>query len=279
LFKKVVIADRIAVIVSQVYGDLRSYSGVPLMITAVLYTFQIYFDFSGYSDIAIGSGQILGFDLPENFNKPLLSGSITEFWRRWHITLSTWLRDYLFMPISIAVRDWGKYSVAFALLVTFFLAGMWHGAGWTFIIFGMLHGIALTYEALSRRFRKNLSRKLPQSFYNPFCVVVAFSYVTLAFIFFRAVTVSDALYFLSHLFYNINFRYASYNLGLGKFETILTVVLIASLMLIEIFSEEDVIRLISGKLAIVRWSAYYLVILMILLFGEFGATNFIYFKF
>lgn len=279
LLKKVVIADRIAISVNHIYGHLHDYTGVPLMICAVFFAFQLYFDFSGYTDIAIGVGKVLGFNLPENFDKPYLSGSITEFWRRWHITLSNWLKDYLFTPIAIGTRNWGTFSLVFSLLVTFFLAGLWHGAGWTFIIFGSLHGVALVFELLTRKMRKRVSKRLPVIAYNSFAIIISFIYLCFAFVFFRSANLADALYFLSHSVKGIRFSLGGYNLGIGQFEVLLTIIFIVSYMCIEVFTKKNIIEAISEKPLATRWAIYYVIVMIIIVFGEFGATNFIYFKF
>ncbi len=281
LFKKVVIADKIALIVNHVYGNLGNFKGIPLIITSALYYFQIYFDFSGYTDMAIGSGKILGFDLPENFNLPLLSQSITEFWRRWHISLSTWLRDYLYTPLAIETRGWGTKSVVFSLFVTFVIAGIWHGAGLTFVIFGALHGAGLVYEFLTRKFRKRLAKSLPAVIYDKVCNIIAFSYVSFAFIFFRSENISQAELYIKNLFSGLNFQAGGYGLGIGEFGFLLILVLIMFAMLAEIltYSKGGLVKMVSSKPLIVRWSLYYVLVLLILLFGEFGEANFVYFKF
>lgn len=281
VFKKVVIADKIALIINQVYGDVNHYSGTPLIITALLYSFQIYFDFSGYTDIALGCGKILGLNLPENFDLPLISRSITEFWRRWHISLSNWLKDYLYNPIAISTRSWGKTSVVFSLFVTFLLAGIWHGAGWTFVIFGALHGGALVYEFLTRNIRKKLFRKIPAFIYDGICNIIAFSYLSFAFIFFRSADLAQAGYFITHLFVNVNLKLGGYTMGLGKFETITMLVLIVFAMFAEIYTsrKEGLVKFISAKPVIVRWGFYYAIVLLVLCFGEFGVSTFLYFKF
>jgi D-alanyl-lipoteichoic acid acyltransferase DltB (MBOAT superfamily) len=280
-FKKVVIADRIAVIVNNVYGDLDSFHGIPLIINSVLFTFQMYYDFSGYSDIAIGSGKILGFNLPDNFNVPLISQSITEFWRRWHISLSTWLRDYLYTPMAIATRHWGIKAIVFSTFITFVIAGLWHGAGWTFIIFGALHGGALVYEILSRNFRKKLTKSLPTKLYNLFCNFLAFSYLTLTFIFFRAENLSQAGMYISKIFTSFNFKTGGYKFGIGQFEFWMLIILIILSMILEVYTskKEGLVKYISAKPAYLRWGFYYLIILFIIFYGEFGENNFIYFKF
>lgn len=281
VFKKVVVADRLALMVNHVYGNLDEFSGVPLILTAVLFSFQIYFDFSGYTDIALGCGKILGFNLPENFNLPLISQSIIEFWRRWHISLSTWLRDYLFTPLAIATRDWGKLSVVFSLFLTFLLAGIWHGAGWTFIIFGALHGAALVYEFISKNFRKQLAKMIPSFIYDRVCNLIMFAFITFAFIFFRSDNISQAIYYMSHMFTNLNLKFGGYNLGIGQFEFWLAMFLIVLAMTIEIRTakNEGVIRFVSSRKRFFRWGFYYAVIILIICFGVFGESSFVYFKF
>ena len=140
-FKKVVIADRLAIVVDGVYNNLDDYSGLALIVATIFFTFQIYCDFSGYSDIAIGSARVMGFELMDNFKRPYFSKSISEFWKRWHISLSTWFRDYLYIPLGgNKVVKWRWY---YNLFITFLVSGFWHGANWTFIAWGALHGIYL----------------------------------------------------------------------------------------------------------------------------------------
>lgn len=152
MFKKVVIADRLAVFVNQVYDNPQNYEGISMVIATVFFAFQIYCDFSGYSDIAIGSAQVMGFKLMQNFNRPYFSKSISEFWKRWHISLSTWFRDYLYIPLGgnrVGIPRW-----YFNLFFTFMVSGLWHGANWTFVIWGALHGTYLIIGILTRNFRE-----------------------------------------------------------------------------------------------------------------------------
>ena len=140
-FKKVVIADRLAIVVDGVYNNLDDYSGLALIVATIFFTFQIYCDFSGYSDIAIGSARVMGFELMDNFKRPYFSKSISEFWKRWHISLSSWFRDYLYIPLGgNKVMKWRWY---YNLFITFLISGFWHGANWTFIAWGALHGTYL----------------------------------------------------------------------------------------------------------------------------------------
>ncbi|MEO8514082.1 MAG: MBOAT family O-acyltransferase [Ignavibacteria bacterium] len=200
MFKKVIIGDTAGKVVNQIFAEPSYYSSIELIMAIVLFTIQLYADFSGYTNIARGTAKMFGLNIMENFEQPYFSQSMTEFWRRWHISLSTYLKDYLYTPLAITTRSWGLFSVAFSLFVTFVLAGLWHGAGWTFIIFGALHGAALVYEALSRKFRKKLNRKFSPALYNKFCMLLAFVYVMFTFVFFRADTVGDSFFIMGRIF-------------------------------------------------------------------------------
>ena len=149
LAKKVLIANPLSLLVGQIMGtDINLISPAVAWIGMIAFTLQIFFDFAGYTDMAIGVGKMLGFDLPENFNFPYISRSISEFWRRWHMTLSAWLRDYIFMPLSLGMRRWGKTGVFISLMITFTVCGMWHGATWNFMIWGVIQGLFLGIEQL-----------------------------------------------------------------------------------------------------------------------------------
>ncbi len=155
-FKKLVIADRLATFINPIYNNPQDFSGVELMLATYAFAYQVYCDFSGYSDIAIGSAKIMGIDIMQNFRRPYFSKSASEFWRRWHISLSTWLNDYVYMPLLARVRYWGGFATPFALIMTFTLCGLWHGANWTFVMFGFVHGLAITIEILTKKSRKKL---------------------------------------------------------------------------------------------------------------------------
>ena len=161
-----VIADRLALLVNEVYGNPTEYKGLPLIIATIFFAFQIYCDFSGYSDIAIGAARVLGFRLMTNFDRPYSSQSIAEFWRRWHISLSTWLRDYLYIPLGgNRVPPWRR---AFNLFFTFLVSGLWHGAAWTFVVWGALHGIYLVLGLWARDVRQTMIRALGLVLQSPF---------------------------------------------------------------------------------------------------------------
>jgi alginate O-acetyltransferase complex protein AlgI len=194
MVKKVVIADRLALMTDPIFNYPRNYSGIALILAAIFFAFEIFCDFSGYSDIAIGAARVMGYKLMTNFDHPFHSKSITEFWRRWHISLSTWFYDYVFNPLITSLRHWGKKAVAFGLLLTFFLSGFWHGAGWKFIIYGLIHGVAIVYEFYTKKYRKRIFKQMPLWLNNGISRGLTFSYVAFSWVFFRAQNVKDAFF-------------------------------------------------------------------------------------
>ncbi|MFI5206019.1 MAG: MBOAT family O-acyltransferase, partial [Candidatus Paceibacterales bacterium] len=160
IFKKVLIGDTCGRIVNQVFAEPQYYASIELIMGVVLYFVQIYADFSGYTNMARGTAKLLGINIMENFEQPYLTNSIAEFWRRWHISLSSWLRDYLFTPFAIATRNWGKYSVVIALIFTFTIVGLWHGAGWTFMFWGFLQGFFISFSFVTQKARISFYKKI-----------------------------------------------------------------------------------------------------------------------
>ena len=150
--------------------------------------------------MALGLGQMMGFRFPENFNNPYTALSVTEFWRRWHISLSTWLYTYVFTPLSISLRNYGILTVVISCITTFFISGLWHGAAWHFIAWGLLHGIAITYEALTRKTRKKIFKKIPPVIGNTIGLLCTFSFVCCSYVFFRAKDINYSLHYLGHMF-------------------------------------------------------------------------------
>lgn len=196
LFKKVVIADRLSMVVDFAYENPAEKTGLTLLIATFFYTFQIYCDFSGYSDIALGSAKVMGYDLMENFRTPYFSTSISEFWRRWHISLSTWFRDYLYIPLGgNRVSAWRRY---FNQFFVFMISGLWHGAAWTFVIWGSLHGFYLICAVLRDKYlpKLTLSKNL---FGKTINLLTTFILVMLAWVFFRAKGTKDALIILKKI--------------------------------------------------------------------------------
>jgi alginate O-acetyltransferase complex protein AlgI len=294
LFKKVVIADRLALFVNAVYNDPVNHRGLPLILATYFFSFQIYCDFSGYSDIAIGAAKVMGIRLMDNFNRPYYAKSIGEFWRRWHISLSSWLRDYLFLPISyMAVRKFDSFKsirvradiwgYSFGILATMLIGGLWHGANYTFIVWGALHGVYQVVSRASQRFRKSFTKKLHISSYplihKGMKVFITFHLVTFTWIFFRAKSVGDAWYIVTHMFQSTpidSFR----NLGFSTYDTI---VALASLIVLEgihlLQRRRPITQRLRTRPAWSRWALYAGAVIIILLFGEFNSLDFIYFQF
>ena len=276
LFKKLVIADRLSIYVSAVLGNAEHHSAVTLVVAMIFYVFQMYADFSGYTDMALGFAKVLGFDLTQNFNRPLLAKSVTEFWRKWHISLTTWFADYFYNPIAIAKRDWGKWSVVYASFTTFVVLGFWHGANWTFIIFGLLQGLILTIEFFTRKTRKNIRKKIPGLLNNIAGVIFTLGYFAFTLIFFKANTVSDALTVIKRIFTAGGSIYI-------ENPTIIIFSLLGILFLIlnEIKKEyyNNLFTLSTHKNWFVRNSYYCFLLLCILIAGVFDGGEFIYFQF
>lgn len=202
LFKKVVIAERFAIYADQVYNNIPDYTGVSLIIGTYAYAFQIYFDFSAYTDMARGTGRMFGINLTENFNSPYLATSIADFWRRWHISFSRWILDYIFKPLQMSWRNMGQAGTALALIITFLVSGIWHGTSWGFIIWGALHGIYLAASTYYRPYQKRIHRwfGVEKSIWLKYWqIFVTFNLVSFSWIFFRVKNTSDLWIFLKNL--------------------------------------------------------------------------------
>jgi alginate O-acetyltransferase complex protein AlgI len=285
LFQKMVIADNLAPFVDAVYNHPTHYQGASLMLATLFFTFQIYCDFAGYSDIAIGAAQVLGFRTMDNFNRPYFSKSIQEFWRRWHISLSTWFRDYLYFPLGgnrVSVPRW--YLNLFIVLV---ICGLWHGANWTFIIWGGIHGFFLVFAAFTQGGREKIHQVIglerAPKLHSFVKGLVTFLLVCFAWIFFRANNVSDGLYIISHLWTGWGDFYpgalASFEGGL-KFNLMIGAASAGVLLIIHFLQGEDHFsHWLSQKRMVWRWSVYYSMILAILLFSPSQSKEFIYFQF
>ncbi len=213
MFKKVVIADRLGELVDYVYANPTQYEGTALILAPVFFAFQIFCDFSGYSDIAIGAAQTMGIDIMNNFRQPYSAKSFADFWRRWHISLSTWFRDYLYIPLGGSRVTLPKYYIN--LFITFLICGLWHGANWTFIAWGALHGTFLVLENFTQPFRIKISRNVPVSIWNAAALSLVFSLICFSWIIFRASSISQATYIATHLFSSLSFKNV-FDLGLSK---------------------------------------------------------------
>lgn len=271
MFMKVVVADRVALYVDTVFPSYMNYTGVTCFVASLLYTIQIYADFAGYSLMAIGVGKTLGFELTENFRRPYFAVSVTDFWRRWHISLSTWLKDYVYIPLGGSrCSKWRNYQNIF---VTFLVSGIWHGANWTFIVWGIWHGIAQIIEKALGQQKCNYGR-----YGRTIKIIVTFLIVNFAWIFFRMPTLGDAIQMIARMF-NTSMPLAVFlpsnsdifMIGMG------IIVLFANEYLDEFHPKS--ISLLNNDRMLVRWATYLSLMVLILLTGVFSSDQFIYANF
>jgi D-alanyl-lipoteichoic acid acyltransferase DltB (MBOAT superfamily) len=287
-FKKCVIADRLAVIVNAVFADPRRFTGPELTLATLAFTFQIYCDFSGYSDVALGAARVMGFRLMTNFRQPYFATSVGEFWRRWHVSLSTWFRDYVYVPLGGNRVSLPRRCLN--LMAVFTLSGLWHGANWTFLAWGFLHGCYLVVALLWARLRGRPDAgpaREPAGLSRLLRGAVVFGLVSVGWVFFRANNLSDAFYVLAHL--PRGWRTAwrdgllgrlTAGVGVAGSELALAASAVALLLLVEAVQQRTGVgRLVARWPLPVRWAAYYAAVCGIILFGVFGHEQFIYFQF
>ena len=277
LFKKVVIADNCSVFVNEIFNNYTDYSGATLLLGAFFFTFQLYADFSGYSDMAIGFSRLLGFNITKNFDFPFFSQNIAEFWRKWHISLTSWLTEYVFTPLSFNFRSLGKLGLIIAIIINFTICGIWHGANWTYVLFGILHGcffIPLILNGTLNRKKKIAEGKRYPSIREFINMLSLFTLVTLTFILFRSENIGHAILYISDIF--------SYSLFLiPEIPSIKVIILVIIFIFLEWLGREGEYAIenvfISRKIS-VRWMIYTIFIVLILYYA--GAEQpFLYFQF
>ncbi len=280
LFKKIVIADNCAEFANQIFNNSSNLSGSTLALGAIFFTFQIYGDFSGYSDIAIGTARLFGFDLLRNFAFPYFSRDMAEFWRRWHISLSSWFRDYLYIPLGGSRGgNWTRIRNTF---IIFIVSGFWHGANWTFIAWGALNALFIMPSVLMRTNRQHVETIAQGQFWptikDVFQMSFTFALAVFAWIFFRAHSIEHALSIISAILSPSLFTVPNFD---GKVKAVITLMLTAVFMIVEWYGREEqhAISRISKKWnRPVRYAMYYAIILAIFIFGG-KEQQFIYFQF
>lgn len=268
-FLKTVLADQLSLYVNPVFSNYTAFSGITLFKASICYSFQIYGDFAGYSLLAIGVGRIFGFKLPTNFNRPYLSTSINEFWRRWHISLSSWLRDYIYIPLG-GSRS-GKLNTYRNILVTFLVSGIWHGANWTFIIWGIIHGVI---QGIEKFFNLGIT---PQK--KILCllrILITFVIINFAWIYFRSPSIKDGTIFIKRILSNAS----GVSLEIGNSQLAIISFALTIFMIKEIGDEYfPNITSLSNKNIIIRWIIYISLLTSILLLGILDSGQFIYVNF
>lgn len=275
LFKKIVIADRLSIYVDAIYNNPEQHNSLSIIVATILFAFQIYCDFSGYSEIAIGSAQVMGFKLMTNFNRPYFAKSVSEFWKRWHISLSTWFNDYLYISLGgnrVSIPRW-----YFNLFFVFIVSGLWHGANWTFIIWGSLNGVYLIFALIKNKvfsLTKNSNRNLYLSkFINVINIIITFILIAISWIFFRAKNIESAFVIIRNLFKRGQFFF--------DLNLIYSIIGLLILISVEYFGEyhKEKKLLFNSENSIIRNITYAFTVIIILAIGVFDGGQFIYFQF
>lgn len=280
-FKKLVIADVFAITVNKLYHNAHSYVGLAFIVVTVMFTIEIYCDFSGYSDIAIGCAKLFGIDLMTNFKSPYFSFSIKEFWSRWHISLSSWFRDYVYIPLG--GNRVPKRRHCLNLLITFLVSGFWHGSALTYLVWGALHGILQILEMFLYPKKPRAEKPRKKHFWQ---LPVTFTVLCFTWIFFRAESMEDALWIISRLFWDASrpldyLKTAVICLDLSYVQMTGMLLSVLALGIYDFFSlKYDVIQELSRQKFFIRWPVYTILLVIIALFSAKGvATEFIYFQF
>ena len=291
LFMKMVVADRIAIFVDAVYNDYANYGGWLLVIATILFAFQIYCDFAGYSTIAVGAAGVMGFTLMENFKSPYCASGVRDFWSRWHISLTGWFKDYVYIPLGGNRR--GKFRKNINTLIVFFLSGLWHGANWSFICWGFLNGIFIVLEDVIKEIRNKVYSvlKIKRDFVvlRLLKIIITFALVDFTWIFFRARGTKDALNIIKKMSqlnnFNVFYDNTIYFYIMEKHCYIMMLISILVLIIVDVCHNHDIHfrTIISRQNIVVRWVLYFGLIMSILILGvwgpSFNETAFIYFQF
>jgi D-alanyl-lipoteichoic acid acyltransferase DltB (MBOAT superfamily) len=282
VFKKAVIADNCATITNQIFNNYYTFPASSLVIGAFLYTVQIYTDFSGYSDMAIGFSKLIGFRVTKNFDYPYFAQNSADFWRRWHMSLTSWLTEYVFAPLSISFRDYNQLGLIVAIVINFTICGIWHGANWTYVLFGFLHGcyfIPLILKGTMNKKKKFAKEKLLPTFSEFFNIIKTFLLVMFTFVIFRANTIKEAyLYYRSMVSVSLFSAPKIPTEGVMLFPLILFITLFFVIEWIGKDQEYALAQLASNRSTTVRWTCYFALFLALFYFAG-SEQKFIYFNF
>ena len=275
LFKKVVIADRLGLYVDSVYNDVHAFTGLPLLLASYGYAFQIYLDFSGYTDMALGSALLFNITLTRNFNSPYLATSVADFWRRWHISFSRWILDYIFKPLQMQWRGGKNRGTAAALMVAFLVSGVWHGASWGFVVWGGLHGLYLAASVFYRPYQKKLHKAMgldKTRVLRVWQILVTFNLVSFAWIFFRAADLPDAFYIIKNIFA----AGGSKTPAVSNEDLLTAGLAFLALFVCSMLKRRTTLAQLHVSL---RWTVYAALVIAVLGFGLFDGSKFIYNRF
>lgn len=280
LVKKLLLADHIAPYIDDVFHSMHTVSGIERLMACLLYPIELYADFSGYTDMAIGTGMLFGLKLSPNFAHPFAAQTTAEFWRRWHISLSSWVRDYLFLPLSSSTRRWGQWGIAASLMVTFIALGIWHGAGWTFAVYGLIQGLVIVWELRTERIRNKVKGYIGKPLFATLSVIRTYLIFAVSLVFFKAQSISDAFYFLRNISFQSHVSWKEINIGMSDHICIVTGATLLLILLYDFFmSRGDLHLRFEKQPALFRWTVYYLIVFAVFAYGKFGTEDFIYLQF
>jgi alginate O-acetyltransferase complex protein AlgI len=280
LAKKLILADNLAIGVDAVFHIPQDNSGIQLLLATLIYPIQLYADFSGYTDMAIGAARLFGIKLSPNFNRPFTAITTSDLWRRWHMSLSFWVRDYLFIPLTAYLRGWNKTGIYLSLFITFGLLGVWHGTGTQFVIYGLIQGAIICYEMNVRTVRRGILHVFGNSTGRGILMVRTYLLFAFSLVFFRAESLKDAVYIISHISFGIRHSWKELSLGATDHTCIVVAVALLLMWLFEYYNaKRDLLKAISERPAYVRWTIYYLLVIALFTTGKFNSNDFIYLQF
>lgn len=280
LIKKLILADYISPYIDGIFNSIHTASGIQLLMACLLYPVELYGDFSGYTDIALGGACMLGFKLSPNFNRPFIAQTTAEFWRRWHMSLSFWVRDYLYLPLSSGMRRWGQWGVFLSLSLTFAGLGAWHGVGWNYIIYGLIQGLIIFYEMKTAMIRNKIKNWIGNPLFTTLSILRTYLLFAFSLIFFRLESVSDALYYIRNISFSTHASWKEVSIGIPDHNCIVAGSALVLILVYEYFmSKRDLLEALEKQPMLVRWSIYYLLAIMFFTLGQFNSDSFIYLQF
>ncbi len=280
LIKKLILAGYIAPYIDGIFNSIHTASGAQLLMACLLYPIELYGDFSGYTDIALGGSYMLGFKLSNNFNRPFIAQTTADFWRRWHMSLSFWIRDYLYMPLSAALRKWEEKGIFLSLMITFVAIGMWHGTGWNYVIYGAIQGVVICYEMKTPKLHKWIKNKLGYPLFAALSIIRTYLIFAISLIFFRLDSVREAIYYIRHISFHVNSTWKEINIGMPDHNCIVAGSALVMILVYEYFMDkQNLFELLGRQPICVRWGVYYLLIIILFALGQFSSDNFIYLQF
>lgn len=280
LIKKLILADYISPYIDGIFNSIHTASGIQLLMACLLYPVELYGDFSGYTDIALGGACMLGFKLSPNFNRPFIAQATAEFWRRWHMSLSFWVKDYLYLPLSSGMRRWGQWGVFLSLSLTFAGLGAWHGAGWNYIIYGLIQGLIIFYEMKTAMIRNKIKNWIGNPLFTTLSILRTYLLFAFSLIFFRLESVSDALYYIRNISFSTHASWKEVSIGIPDHNCIVAGSALVLILVYEYFmSKRDLLEALEKQPMLVRWGIYYLLAIMFFTLGQFNSDSFIYLQF